>query len=185
MGATKNAAEKITQPETMGTEMEETEIKEPETEQAETEGTETLEIEEAETEELHQSAAHTREFDSDESYLLTKIAMAEAEGEDTEGKALVMLVVLNRAASDEFPDTIEEVIYQKGQFSPIANGRYDRVEPDQDCLDALALVESGWDESDGALYFESKSSSDWHRKNLHFLFQHGRHFFYTDKEDQE
>ena len=34
-------------------------------------------------------------FNSNDSYLLSKIAMAEAEGEDTEGKALVILVVLN------------------------------------------------------------------------------------------
>lgn len=36
------------------------------------------------------------DHDGEESYLLAKIAMAEAESEDTEGKALVMLVVLNR-----------------------------------------------------------------------------------------
>ena len=49
---------------------------------------------------------------SKEDYLLAQIAMAEAEGEDTEGKALVMLVVLNRVEADEFPDSVENVIYQ-------------------------------------------------------------------------
>jgi len=53
------------------------------------------------------------DWDSDDAYRLAKIAMAEAESEDTEGKALVMLVVLNRVWDDEFPDTIEEVIFQK------------------------------------------------------------------------
>lgn len=33
------------------------------------------------------------DFDANDAYLLEKIAMAEAESEDTEGKALVMLVV--------------------------------------------------------------------------------------------
>ena len=51
------------------------------------------------------------DFDADEAYMLEKITMAEAEGEDTEGKALVMLVVLNRVWSDEFPGTIEDVIF--------------------------------------------------------------------------
>lgn len=69
------------------------------------------------------------DWDKDDSYLLCKIAMAEAESEGVKGKALVMLVVLNRVWSDEFPDTIEEVIFQKNQFSPVANGRYDAVEP--------------------------------------------------------
>lgn len=50
------------------------------------------------------------DWDVEDAYMLAKIAMAEAESEDTEGKALVMLVVLNRVWSDEFPDTIAGVI---------------------------------------------------------------------------
>lgn len=123
------------------------------------------------------------DWDSEDAYLLAKIAMAEAEGEGVEGKALVMLVVLNRVWSDEFPDSISEVIFQKGQFSPVGNGRYDRVEPDQECYEALNLIQlEKWDKSQEALYFESESESDWHRKNLNFLFQHGKHYFYADKE---
>lgn len=43
-----------------------------------------------------QSKIGSMDWDSDDAYKLAKIAMAEAESEDTEGKALVMLVVLNR-----------------------------------------------------------------------------------------
>lgn len=123
------------------------------------------------------------DWSAEDSYILTKIAMAEAEGEDTEGKALVILVVLNRVWDDSFPDTIEEVVMQENQFSPVANGRYDKVEPDSDCLDALELVMDGWDESEGALYFESRSLSTWHQRNLKYLFKHGNHYFYREKED--
>lgn len=132
----------------------------------------------------NQSLIMSMDWDEEEGYLLAKIAMAEAEGEDTEGKALVMLVVLNRVLGDnEFPDTIEEVIYQPGQFSPISNGRFDRVEPDADCWAALDLIMlDKWDESCGAIYFESKSESTWHSENLDFLFQHGSHYFYRDRE---
>lgn len=91
---------------------------------------------EQETEKAERSKIGSMDWDSDDAYRLAKIAMAEAESEDTEGKALVMLVVLNRVWSDEFPDTIEDVIFQKGQFSPISNGRYDEVEPDEDCYRA-------------------------------------------------
>ena len=45
--------------------------------------------------------------------------MAEAEGEGTEGKALVMKVVLNRVESREFPNSIEDVVFQPGQFEPV------------------------------------------------------------------
>ena len=132
----------------------------------------------------NQSLIMSMDLDGEESYLLAKIAMAEAEGEDTEGKALVMLVVLNRVWGDnEFPDTIEEVIYQSGQFSPISNGRFDRVEPDADCWAALDLIMlDQWDESCGATYFESKSGSTWHSEHLDFLFRHGNHYFYRDRE---
>lgn len=128
-------------------------------------------------------ASWSLDWSADDSYILAKIAMAEAEGEDTEGKALVILVVLNRVWDDSFPDTIEEVVMQENQFSPVANGRYDRVEPDSDCWDALELVMGGWDESEGALYFESRSLSTWHQRNLKYLFKYGNHYFYKEKED--
>lgn len=126
---------------------------------------------------------YSMDWDAEESYMLAKIAMAEAESEGVEGKALVMLVVLNRVWSDEFPDSIPEVIFEEGQFSPVGNGRYDRVEPDQECYEALELIQvEKWDESQGALYFESDGKSNWHRNNLQFLFQYGNHYFYRDKE---
>lgn len=122
-------------------------------------------------------------LDVEDIYLLTKIAMAEAEGEDTEGKALVILTVLNRIGDDEFPDTVGEVIYQPGQFSSVSDGRFALSEPDADCWAALDLIMKGkWDESCGATYFESKSESVWHSENLTFLFQHGKHYFYIDRE---
>lgn len=127
---------------------------------------------------------HSMDFDANDAYLLEKIAMAEAESEDTEGKALVMLVVLNRVWDARFPDTIEEVIMQDGAFTPVSNGRYDKVEPDADCMKAMELITvEHWDESQGALYFEKASDeSTWHSRNLQKLFTHGAHAFYTEKE---
>lgn len=122
------------------------------------------------------------DWDAEESYLLAKIAMAEAEGEDTEGKAYVMLTILNRVWDDEFPNSIERVIYQSGQFSSVENGRFDEVEPDEDCYKALSMVQTQkWDESHGATYFESESESTWHSNNLKFLFRHGNHYFYKER----
>lgn len=126
------------------------------------------------------------EWDAEDSYLLAKLAMAEAEGEDTEGKALVILVILNRVRSEEFPDTVEDVILEEHngvhQFSVTQEGgRWYTVEPDEDCYKALELVTlEKWDESEGALYFESRSDSTWHQNHLQFLFQHGKHYFYKE-----
>ena len=132
---------------------------------------------------VEQSLIMCMNWGAEDSYLLAKIAMSEAESEDTKGKALVILVVLNRVRSDNFPSTIKEVIYQPGQFSPISDGRFDRVEPDADCWAALDLIMlDKWDGSCGATYFESKSESSWHSENLDYLFQHGNHYFYKDRE---
>lgn len=153
--------------------------------------TETPEVPE-ETAEPAEAGCHSivmsRDWGADDSYLLAKLAMAEAEGEDTEGKALVIMVVLNRVWSDGFPETIEEVIMEEHcgvhQFSVTQeDGRWWRVEPDADCYEAVEMVMTGWDESQGALYFESRSDSKWHQESLDFLFQHGRHFFYKEKEE--
>lgn len=122
-----------------------------------------------------------RLWTDDEAYLLAKIAMAEAESEDTKGKALVILTVLNRVQSYFFPNTIESVIFDKDQFAPIKDGRFCRVEPSEDCWAALVLVEGGWDESRGALYFRTTTNEEtWHSRNLKELFAHGNHTFYTE-----
>lgn len=128
---------------------------------------------------VQQEDKPTADFSAEETGMLLKIAMAEAEGESTEGKALVILVVLNRAKAPEFPGTIQEVIFQRHQFTPVMNGRYEAAQPDEDCRKALDMVLNGWDESNGALYFEScKNSDNWHSRNLEFLFRYGNHNFY-------
>lgn len=56
-------------------------------------------------------------------YLLGAIIQCEAEGEPYEGKLAVGSVVMNRVKSSYFPNTISGVVYQSGQFSPVASGR--------------------------------------------------------------
>lgn len=135
---------------------------------------------EEEPEPTYQSIIQSRDWDGEDSEKLMKIAMAEAEGESIEGKALVMLVVLNRVWSDGFPDSIEAVIFQRNQFSPVREGgRYWTTEPNDECREALELVMDGWDESQGALYFEAADNEQgWHSRSLEFLFQYGGHKFY-------
>lgn len=126
----------------------------------------------------------SRDWGEEDVNILLRIAMAEAEGEDTEGKALVMLVILNRVWSDGFPDTVEDVVFQTldgdYQFSPVVpGGRYWTEEPNEDCKMALRMIEDGWDESQGALYFEaSNPNTSWQKENCEFLFEHGNHTFY-------
>lgn len=58
--------------------------------------------------------------------LLALLAMAETEGECEEGQRLVIDVVLNRVDDPHFPNTIQEVVYQKNQFSGMYGERITR-----------------------------------------------------------
>lgn len=124
--------------------------------------------------------SYSKDWGAEDSYLLAKIAMAEAEGESIQGKTLVILVVLNRVHNADFPNTIQDVIFEENQFTPVINGRFDKVEPDADCWEAVQVVmEAQYDYSDGALYFESCDDADnWHSRNLDYLYQCGNHKFY-------
>ncbi len=59
--------------------------------------------------------------------MLAQLVEAEAGNQPFEGKCLVVDVILNRVESPDFPDSIEEVIFQDGQFSVIKNGAYDKA----------------------------------------------------------
>lgn len=59
--------------------------------------------------------------------LLAALIECEAGGEPYEGKLAVGSVVLNRVASSHFPNSVVGVIYQRGQFSPVASGRFATV----------------------------------------------------------
>lgn len=130
--------------------------------------------------------SYSKDWDYEDSCLLAKIAMAEAEGENLQTKTLVILTVLNRVHSDEFPNTIHDVIFQYNsekdiyQFSPVMpGGRWWTTEPNDDCWEAVRVVqEAQYDYSGGALYFESCDYDSWHSRNLTFLYQSGRMKFY-------
>jgi N-acetylmuramoyl-L-alanine amidase len=119
--------------------------------------------------------------------MLERIVEAEASGEDAVGKILVVNVIFNRIVDDEFPDTVEEVIFQKShgdyQFSPVESGRYWDVKISKATKKAVQRALEGEDYSKGALYFvarkrTSSESVRWFDENLKWLFKHGGHEFY-------
>lgn len=59
--------------------------------------------------------------------LLASIIFCEAGNQSFTGQVAVGAVVLNRMANEAYPDTMEEVIYQPGQFCPAGSGWLDRV----------------------------------------------------------
>lgn len=131
---------------------------------------------------------HGRRFAiTEEDYeVLLKIVEAEASTEDIEGKMLVANVIMNRLEVSFCGDTIVEVVFAEGQFAPVTNGRFARMVPSEETIEAVERVLNGEDISQGALYFmqrnaASKKGIRWFDENLKFLFEHGCHEFYTEK----
>lgn len=135
--------------------------------------------------EMYPYFTYSKDWSVEDEYLLAKIAMAEAEGETMYAKTFVILTVLNRVHSEQFPNTIEDVIFQQVngmyQFSPvIPGGRWWTTEPNKECYEAVRFVrEAIYDYSGGALYFEASTDGDnWHSRNLNFLYECGNTRFY-------
>ena len=105
------------------------------------------------TQDQKEKATWEYALSAEELLLLQKIVMAEAEGEPYEGKVAVANVVLNRLRSANFPDTIKDVIYQKHQFSPVANGRLQRVHPNEETVKAVTAALHGQKEVSDDTYF--------------------------------
>lgn len=131
-------------------------------------------------------AGTTRMSDKDYENLLT-IVEAEAGGEDLEGRIMVTNVILNRVASEDFPNDVTSVIWERTggspQFSPTVDGRIDTVTVSDLTREAVNRAIDGEDMSQGALYFIAKNHADgdnvqWFDEHLTFLYQHGQHSFY-------
>lgn len=127
------------------------------------------------------------ELSEDEVLMLERIVQAEAGGEDMIGKILIANVIFNRIASEDFPDNVEDVIFQQEQgdyqFSPVSNDSYWSVSISTDTEEAVMRALEGEDYSEGALYFmarkrTSASNAQWFDNNLLWLFKHGGHEFY-------
>lgn len=113
------------------------------------------------------------ELTEQEKNMLLKLGMAErGDCGCRECIALVMCTVLNRTEAGRFGSSIRDVIFTKGQFTPVSDGSYYAAEPNQLCLEALEMVIYGWDESQGALFYEWCEGESWHSQNLNLLFQH-------------
>lgn len=63
-----------------------------------------------------------KQYTASELRYMTSIIYCEARGECYAGQKAVGIVVMNRVRSNKFPNSVKEVIYQSGQFSPVRNG---------------------------------------------------------------
>lgn len=84
-----------------------------------------------------------RPYTDEDLYILSHVIYGEAGGYSRELQIGVGSVVLNRVKSEKYPNTIKDVVFQKGQYACTWDGNYDR-EPDKQAVDvATYLLENG------------------------------------------
>lgn len=103
--------------------------------------------------------------------LLAALIFCEAGNQPYDGKVAVGAVVLNRVESGRFPNTIKEVIYQSGQFTPAMTGKLGRILASgnipSSCYDAARDALAGESPVGNALFFNTGYGS----------FKLGDHYF--------
>ena len=123
-------------------------------------------------------------YPAEDLYWLSHIISAESMTEPLEGKIAVGNVVLNRAASDLFPDSVKEVVLDKRygiiQFSPVGAGTVYN-EPDEESVIAAKLCLEGAVVSDEIIFFMNPAlaTSSWISDNRTAVVTIGRHTFYS------
>ena len=104
--------------------------------------------------------------------LLASIIFCEAGNQSFIGQVAVGAVVLNRMANEAYPDTMEEVIYQAGQFCPAGSGWLDRVRSTdgytESAMQAAEAALAGENPIGDCLYFDQGG----------YGYQIGAHYFH-------
>ncbi len=90
--------------------------------------------------------------------LMASIIFCEAGNQPYEGQVAVGAVIMNRVKSGSYPNSIEAVIYQSGQFTPAGTGWLDRVRASRGytatAMQAAADALAGSNPIGGCLYFD-------------------------------
>lgn len=115
-------------------------------------------------EKAEQEAREQAEREAREAYvranqeLMASIIYCEAGNQPYEGQVAVGAVIMNRVKSGSYPNSIEEVIYQSGQFGPAATGWLNRVRSSkgysQTALQAAVDALNGSNPIGSCLYFD-------------------------------
>lgn len=94
--------------------------------------------------------------------LLAKAVYSESRGEPFKGQVAVAAVILNRVDSDQFPNSIKEVIYQPKAFTAVSDGQIN-LTPNDTAYQAAYQALRGDDPSQGALYYYNPqiATSSW------------------------
>lgn len=116
--------------------------------------------------------------------VLAKIVEAEAGDGTTRQKQNVIQCILNRVKSDDFPDSIEAVVFDRGQFTPVTDGSYAKAKPSKHTKKAIKSYFESGKKLHNCLFFCSTTCHSykfgWFSK-LEESFKDGMHAYFTGK----
>ena len=88
-------------------------------------------------------------------YILSHIISAEAGNCSEDMMIAVGSVVLNRVKDERFPDSIEEVVFQPGQYSPTWNGTYYN-EPTDEAVEVAEMLLTDGSQIDESVVWQAE-----------------------------
>ena len=112
-------------------------------------------------------------YDAGNLDLLARVIGHESGNQPLLGKIAVGNVILNRVASPSFPDTVYEVVYQKGQFPGATD-----CTPNAESVIAAKLCLDGANAVPGAYWFNGADEPCWASRNKTCVAVIGGHAFY-------
>lgn len=132
------------------------------------------------------------EFTEDEIYLLTQCVEAEAGFYDNYeiSQRYITQVILNRLHSSKFPNSIEEIIYQKlngvPQFSVAYDGAIEREVEPETLINAYSTIVNGTELPEYVCYFYADFVEDnWVNTLNVYCKVGGTVFAYTDEDKED
>lgn len=84
--------------------------------------------------------------------MMAHVVYGESRGESYHGQVAVAAVILNRVESNDFPDTVYDVIFQRNAFTAVNDGQYN-LKPDYNAFHAVKDALLGWDPTNGSVYY--------------------------------
>lgn len=102
---------------------------------------------------------YDRNYTDEDLYLLSKIVTVESGDTSLEMAMAISNTILNRVEDKEFPDTIEDVIYQVDvhvQFPPAHKGTFENLKPTSLSIAAAKKALEGVNNIGDALYFNNQ-----------------------------
>lgn len=114
-----------------------------------------------------------------EIHLLETTIQHEVGNFSKEYKKLIAELIYNRYLSDDFPNTITEVLFQKGQFQGIQQWAYSGIEIDNETKEVVKQVFSGETTSHPATFYYNPELSEYnsivwfeYSGDVDFVFEH-------------